>query len=113
MLLQKSALRLLGAAACALALAGCSQLRLPSREGVSPAQQAACRSRVESSYVAQNRADIYRNDRFTGSSNSPFSNTSTAAAGNEGLSSQFAYQRNLDDCYAIGATPAPETPTKP
>jgi hypothetical protein len=99
------------AGASLLALAGCAQFQQSSRAGVSPAVQAACRARVEQSYNAQNRGDIYRRDTYVGSnSTSPFSTSGTGAAGNEGLSSQYEYQRELDNCYNTGANPAPETP---
>ncbi len=96
-----------GLAACALALSGCAQFHLPQREGVSAAQKAACHSRVEDAYVAQNRAEIFQSDRTATGSTSPFSTNSYATSRNEGLSSQYAYQRNLDDCYVQGTDPSP------
>jgi hypothetical protein len=62
---------------------------------------------VESAYVAQNRAEIFQSDRTATGSTSPFSTNSYATSRNEGLSSQYAYQRNLDNCYAQGTDPSP------
>lgn len=110
MISQKSALTAIGATLCVVALAGCDQFRLPSRASVSPAQKAACHARAEDIYSAQNKGDIYRSDTQSYGSTTPFSNGGYANTRNEQLSSQYAYQRSLDDCYAVGADPAPATP---
>ncbi len=113
MMTLKPGLLAFGAAASLLVLSGCGLVTSPNRQGVTPALQASCRRSAEDTYVAQNRSEIYRADNDASGSRSPFSTSSYAAADTTRLSTQYGYQRNLDDCYNIGASPAPDAPVAP
>ena len=103
------------AAALGFGLSGCDRFHATnSLEGVSPAQQAACRARMEQTYTSQNRAEIYRNDTYAaGGASTPFSGTATTNASSDALSSRYAYQRMLNDCYNSSPDPVPGTTPKP
>lgn len=99
-----------------LALSGCiaePHFASASREGVSPQLQAACHQQAETSYRTQNRGEIYRTDTFAASSaGSPFSNAGLHGGGTQSLSSEYAYQQYLADCYNQGATPTQSNPVQ-
>ena len=115
MTLPRPALKATALAALLLGLAGCAQFHAQnSLEGVSPARQAECHSRTEQSFVAQNRADIYRADTATTSGNaSPFSGSSPTGVNSDVLGTRYAYQRALNDCYNSSPDPVPGASSKP
>ena len=92
-----------------VSLAGCDRFHQSSSlEGVSPAQQAACRTRTEQVYISQNRGELYRNDTYaTGSSATPYAGTGIASNTNDQLGARYAYQRMLNDCYNSSPDPVP------
>jgi hypothetical protein len=94
-----------------LALAGCARESPSPRAALTPAQMAACRTHVEEVYRQQNRAEIYRNDTYVSSTrDAPYSTSGVPGDTSAGLSSQYAYQRQLNDCYNATSGGSPTTP---
>ncbi len=91
-----------------LAVSGCDRFHQANLEGVSPAQQSACRSRTEQLYTSQNRGEVYRSDSFAASSSAtPFSGVNNGNAASDQLGARYAYQRMLNDCYNASPDPVP------
>jgi hypothetical protein len=114
-LARKAASLAVVGAALAGSLAGCERFHAAnSLEGVSPAQQASCRARMEQTYDAQNRAEIYHSDTYaTGAASTPFSSTSTATAASDTLGQRYAFQQMLSNCYNSSPDPVPISNPKP
>ncbi|HEY0421279.1 MAG TPA: hypothetical protein VGC80_17320 [Acetobacteraceae bacterium] len=87
--------------------------------GASAATRAACRQRADEVYLRQNRADIYRNDYYVGSTrDAPFASTGLPGVSSDGLSSRFGREKMLDDCVSgaagnVGAAPDAPDPARP
>ena len=91
-----------------VALSGCDRFHQTNLEGVSPAQQAACRTRTEELYTTQNRGELYRSDSYAASNSAtPFSGVNNGNAASDQLGARFAYQRMLNDCYNTSPDPVP------
>ena len=103
------------AAALGFGLAGCDRFHAAnSLEGVSPAQQADCKTRTEQAYTSQNRGEIYRGDTYAaGGAATPFSGPSTTNEPSDELGARYAYQRMLNNCYNSSPDPVPVSNPKP
>ena len=88
---------LLGLAVAVPLLAGCAGSQPRSRANA--ATVAACRSRADEVYLKQNRAEIYRSDRYVSEQrDSPFGSVGLPGITSAGLSGRYARDTLQDDC---------------
>jgi hypothetical protein len=102
--------------AAAVGLAACTAQ--PPRTRADAATAAACEQRADEVYLKQNRADLYRSDRYsTSTRDAPFASTGLPGVTTDGLSQRYARDTMISDCIRessmdvqTGPAPAPAAP---